>query len=536
MFFNDNDRCSLQLNHFRKEFHTEQEVVDLVKKCFPDIIPSCEQGSYFSFLFSLFAYIGHPLSLRELTDLFSVVFGKAGVNVKISRMEKAGYIKSVDFTVRDMGAKKAYYLTEKGRNRLLPFLPEKLALVDNKYRRTGGVVAMHDYAIGYSILQLILAGNPFTYNKEVFYGQNGYSRKERLGLSIDVMVQMQIGKQYSIFYIEQDMGTENVGVLCKKLEAYYTLGLYREQGALVFSIHMPLEQAGEHTFSQSAIKRLIDCMEDYGLNSIGELMMLPALPDEIKTTCNALINMENEYFRGADGSLFTVDKIKDYVNELSAGINVYKAAKYNQYQQAKTRQRFMSVCRRICQYIADEQTMRPELMLALKGYPIYFKPTSQLTHFLEDYTYAFRTSVEDELAYRFPFEFQDFKYTGMYPIEVGNIGNVYMPFTYQAADGRLIFICDIGSNVSAFCRMYCLCHNRSLLEQRILLIGVGPKEECLQFCSLADCISDTYDFDRLLTEKFAIVFFHPSVDGKKIETATTYYEETGRAAALTDLF
>lgn len=146
----------------------------------------------------------------------------------LSRKKKEGYFEIYQRSEKDNGICKYYGLTEKGYEKVEKYLISKG--IANKYplRRT----CFHEYALGMALLSLIKSGMEFQFETEQQNSIAGAFMPNGKGngyIISDAILKFDNGKT---FYVEQDMGTEGIGVLVNKIAKY------RESDKdIIFSFH-----------------------------------------------------------------------------------------------------------------------------------------------------------------------------------------------------------------------------------------------------------------------------------------------------------
>ncbi len=464
------------LSEYRKNFKTDKEVVDFIKKCFPDVEEKEIQGSYASYLYSFFGYVLYPFGVNAVASNIGY-FGTFQRRNKISRHVSSGLLDKYSFKDSDMDCRNAYFVP-KGRqdeiSATLPFcLKNSLVL-----RRCNGKVPGHDYGLGLSILQFMMLGKPFEVLKEVNYASG--IMKSRGSLCVDAQIHM-TGGGYEIF-IEQDMGTEDMETLAGKIFLYGKHEITGHRNCILFSSHKIMPYPICPTFRIKDMEKLYAVLKEEDVGSLQEYesLYLSDASEEIKSLFVKLGVRVGYYVafknrgrvdaskvddncvieRSRNGMNFTMEELRRYIDELMDGTNPYRQIAYNIRQQGDCCKKYQKLCSYISKRIHDGHFELKEVQtLLVDGLRCLMMPTVLLSRsysYLE-YDNSLRGLVENSLERYYPgIKEAEYRYTS--PIIEIKRG---MPFCvlnncYRMPDGRYICVEHIGYDVGAFIRFYYL--------------------------------------------------------------------------------
>lgn len=487
-----------------KDFKSDVEVYEFIRKSFPDINVDAVKGSYLTFLICFFAYVSFPVTVAELSLFLGEYMGSGKVYVRISELVRKGFLKEYSFDeCQDMNSRKAYYLSPQKQQDLISMLPVEMGGASNKFRKTNGRVPMHDYGIGMSLLQFMVNGSSFSYKKEVSYS-TFVQRKEKGSLCVDIVVNMKNSNE--TFYVEQDMGTEGISVLCGKLYAYEKNGIHKNRGALLISSHIPCPYSKCPSYHAGNLQEIENGMREEMMNLYDYYECSKEMLDEkVLLTLKALLLRtgicdtpsmdrgaalasldalkEVELVLADRGAIWDESQLHQYIEDISHGKNIYRNVGYINNQLQKAGGRFQGMCALLCGYIRRNAFDRPEIRFLLSGFPCLFYPTLLLSHCFDFLSFKDRGAVEDIFRLYFK-EFNTAVYSERgYLIDIENESPVLMNHVYELADGTLIIADYIGVDVSAFIRFYYLYYLRKYLNRRICLVGIGDRADILYMCN-----------------------------------------------------
>ena len=154
----------------------------------PETNVSPVKGSYASFLFLAITYEEHYLTYETLSTMFSGMINRSQFMNIINRLIQRGLMKSERFASHDNNSYTGYCLTAKGLSYIKSLLNDH-AEHNEKIRRTGGKVAMHDYSAGINLLHLFCSPFRYEWIKEILVTNSGM--KSRSSLCTDVCVSIQ---------------------------------------------------------------------------------------------------------------------------------------------------------------------------------------------------------------------------------------------------------------------------------------------------------------------------------------------------------
>jgi len=158
------------LSEYRKDLKSDKEVYAFLKKCFPNLNFLPVKGSYLSAELCLLTYLLYCYSTSELSGMLGNFFSQGSVRTRIAELIKKedASIDDLKMPRRDMGAIKAYCLTKSGYASYLGSIPDELKPSGGQLmvRRSKGMVPLHDYGVGISLLSFMLLGIPFYFGRK----------------------------------------------------------------------------------------------------------------------------------------------------------------------------------------------------------------------------------------------------------------------------------------------------------------------------------------------------------------------------------
>ena len=453
----------------KQNLKDEREVYQFLKKSFPALQSETVYDAYFPFILSLLANICYPCSLNVL----SAVLGKNIIHrQKVKRLVDKGLLKSYKMTIQDKGSRNAYYLSPAGIEALYSSLP--LGLFEkSKVRRTGGLLPVHDYGVGLSLLQCLLREQPFSYKKEVLFASDHY--KENGSLCVDAIVTFQGPGQTSLF-IEQDMGTESPAVLARKLRHYYNCDLLQaENKHLIISSHAMIDNSCP-SYNASALADLLKQMEERGADLVysyyannGE-MLSPRIRNAIRAflvrtdICDSLrdsgepkdaseLSEHDELVRNLRVKDFTLADLRDYVNALEDGTNLYKDIDYNKRQMSIAHHKLEQIAQYIITQIDKGLFHNGEVNLLLEGNSCYVLPTALLSNYFDMISGGQTKDLTNTLSRYFP-GIEKSTYSYLSPkISYGVMPELQLRNCYQVNSDTYVCVEHVGKDLGGYVRV-----------------------------------------------------------------------------------
>lgn len=500
----------------RKDFHSGEELYYFIKNCFPEIEYTPNYGSFNNFVLHFLIFIMHYFSPVVLTQILGEQFLNTVVGGPLARSMKAKKIQGVSFQGADMGARKGYCFTSAG---LAGFLSSfgMGNLESPKVRRNGGIVSIHDYGIGLSLLQCMLMEKPMQYNREIAIGATGESYKVRGSICTDLLVTYPIEKKS--IYIEQDMGTENTWQLVKKIEDYENLGLLLPNTFLVFSSHSIFDDAVIPGYGVRNLEALMESMKQANEYNVREFYIhySDGLDDKIKVALESLLCIVGlargyspnnksislrEYKSGCHIQLLTTDKsflyndLELYVLHLKEGKNIYRAMIYNQHQDRIARGKFQNICDMIYSRIKMEDYASSIVCVALRGYPLYVLPSMLLADGMQ--THIFQDSRDRLFSFireYYPtLSAESYQCWARVSFDDSHLPGILLKNTFFTSDGTLICFEHIGKDIGGFIRGAYLLHATQKMchsnYRKIHFIGIcDTLQETRNFCHITEYYS-----------------------------------------------
>lgn len=543
------------LNKYKKDLKDDKEVYAFLKRCFPSLSLNAVKGSYLSSELCFFSYLLYCYSTSELSSVLGNYFSEATVRSKLTilRSKKTGALNDLKFGHGDMGARKAYGVTKNGYCNYLSCLPDDVKPSGGriKIRRSGGLVPGHDYGVGISLLSFMLLGTPFYYEKEENYAVKNI-HKEKSSVCVDCTIYT-LKEGYKI-YIEQDMGNEPMLTLVNKIGAYKHLELTKPDSCIVFSSHAIMEYSNCASFSIGELEGIYKDMAEKGMNKVYSYFMeygndlsgsrlvtlksllvrtgvcnayrdedaltdeKPLLPEQVRE--DSLLRRSHriiyEMKMEKDATLsedFTLQELKRYIDDLSAGSNPYRVKAYNMEQYAVAKKKYRNMCSLLCHYINRGAYDRESVLCLLGGYSCYMVPSVLLS----DSAKHFMPMTEDALqSYKkalLPYycSIMDAEYKAQGPtIYFEEYAPVTVRNTLVLPNGTMIALEHVGKDIGGFLRCYYLCQLASSKpELKLHLVCLCDNDEDISFfCTLSRYIVDSARFSEyrnfyvsFLTEK-----------------------------------
>ena len=504
---------STYLLKHKKNFKDDKEVYQFLLKSFPELNADSSYGSFFNFVFSMLTHIAHPISMNQLNAFFGNDFIH---RQKIKRMVDKGLLKIYKMPKEDKGSRNAYSLTPVGTNTLFYSLP--LDLFDrSKIRRTGGLLHEHDYGVGLSLLQCLLRETPFYYQKEVLYSPGLVKVKGSICADAAVCFS---DEQENLIYIEQDMGTEKIPAICKKLHFYDAYGLLQGGGRhLVISSHA-IVNVHCPSFNARALEEVIQDMEERGANllyyyyvtygvelserlrnSIRALLVRTQVCNCFRSNGTPLDASEiietNELERDLRVNDLTLEDLRSYVGSLKDGNNEYKEAAYNKKQHSVAYHKMERMAKHIGDLILDGQSLRGEAQLLLKGHSCYVLPTVLLSNYFETITGEDMGSLLSTLSHYFP-GLETATYSTLSDVIAHeSYPSLQLRNCYRLADGTYVCVENTGKDLGAYVRAAYLNVLRQMgLQENIHVVCIcDTQKEAMSMAAVLDYYPKVRDLE-----------------------------------------
>lgn len=182
---------------------------------------------------------------------------------KINRLVRRSYLKPIPLPEKDGNILKLYRLTEAGHSYASRLFEQDVPAFRQKRQRKDVMgSAMHDYSASLNFLPFLSLSfcKQLRAETEVsFLAGTRTDHKNHKALCADIFFSLSShdGSRQQV-YVEEDLGTENVRTLIKKLSAYCEQGfLGREGHLLLFSFRKPYAKVQKSVFSYSYISKLL---------------------------------------------------------------------------------------------------------------------------------------------------------------------------------------------------------------------------------------------------------------------------------------
>lgn len=521
------------LSRYKQNFKDDKEAYEFLKRCFPELYIMPVKDSYLSSVLCMYSYLSYCFSVTEMAAAFGNFFASASVRTRLAELKnkKSGALTSLSFSNYDMGARKAYNITKSGFQNYLSSIPDaiKPARGQIMVRRSGGLVPIHDYGVGISLISFIQLGIPFSYEKEENYTLKNLF-KEHGSVCVDCTLYVAGSRPFKV-YVEQDMGNESTLVLVNKLGKYKRLGMTGNDTCIVYSSHAVMDYPSCPSYVVGVLESIYEGMGSSGAGGIFEyyeekkneldektLLTLMALlvrtgvcvayadeyalrkdrrlsAEQVSTTSIIRRRMNVTYYmkveeRAVPSEDFSPSELRRYIDELSSGTNPYRLIAYNRQQSQIAKQKYRNMCTMLCHYINKGYYDRDEVMSMLSGYSAYMVASVLLSnsacHFLPK-TAAYLNKLRAALLPYYPgidkAEYSE--YSQLYSFE--GYAPVIFRNTFQLADGRIVAVEHIGKDIGGFVRCYYLRQLSSIMPNLNLhmVCLCDNDSDMIHFCEYA---------------------------------------------------
>lgn len=493
------------LSEYRKDYKSDKEVVEFIKKAFPGVHEIEIQGSHTLYVYSFFSYALYPFGLNALASNLGSFIGSSLQRGKVSRYVAKDLLRNYAFIKGkcDMDSRNAYYLPPSRCDEISSTLPSCLKS-SLKLRRCGGKVPGHDYGVGISILQLMLLGKPFDVIKEVNYAAT--ERKSRGSLCVDAQIHF-YGTDYEVF-MEQDMGTESYFELVSKLYLYKKHGLTRGRNCVLFSSHELMPYSSCVTFNKKEMEKLYQALREEEARSLREYeeLYLEDASEDVRRLFTKFAVRVNYYIalternervdakdiddnckviRNTRDMDFTIEELRRYIDELTEGTNPYRQRIYNIEQLKRSLHKFRGMSKYICDLIHDGMFDPKEVMAVLNdGLSCLVYPSVLLSRSYDYMEYRMRDMIENVLE-KYYGDLSGAEYTSLSPfIEMdGDIPHCILHNCYRMENGSLLCVEHIGYDVGALCRFYYLYLYCEHINVPLHLVGLVENNDEMLYLS-----------------------------------------------------
>ncbi|MBQ7066881.1 MAG: hypothetical protein IJN92_08650 [Lachnospiraceae bacterium] len=212
---------------------------------------------------------------------------------KVNRLIKRGYLKSLSLPKKDGNIRCVYSLTEAGYLHATQLFGDCIPPYKERRKSKNLVTsAMHEYSSSLNFLPFLSL--PFLKSikaeREInFLSGKRINGKNHSAVCVDVLLTLNTSAKKTLqVYIEEDLGTETIRTLVKKLTAYEEQGIFNTNGQfLLFSFRKPYTQAQKGMFKPSSIEKL--------LPYVGENLKNTSLKD-IPKPLQVVLSEIREYF------------------------------------------------------------------------------------------------------------------------------------------------------------------------------------------------------------------------------------------------
>lgn len=412
MYLPDNNRHMPQNSYKLGEIN---DIYQLYALKYPEVSVMPVRSSYSSFLLLALTFEFHYMTFENFNLFFPDILSRNGFMNVCNHLIKRSLMKSERFSMHDNASYTAYCLTAKGLSHIKALLSDGKEH-NEKIRRTGGHVAMHDYCAGINLFHFFCSPFRYEWSKEVMVTDS--AMKTKASLCADVFLSIHsvlFGPDDAVasveeitslvlkganaaytfksyrkrLYIEEDLGTETTGTLLSKIASYDEHGLLTSDAILLFSTRKcGISYDGEE-YSHRKVNLIIKHMEEAGVTSLYDYLSSCDKKD-YQTVRLILLKVgvikPDTSTVGVDIRLggktkrdFTIDELKRYRDELENYRNLYRIRDYHAEQMRFTRTRKESLVSVLERYMEDPTRIeRRELLLLLSGHAVYFLSTNLL--------------------------------------------------------------------------------------------------------------------------------------------------------------
>lgn len=335
------------------------------------------------------------LALASLTTYFTFeevyqvfpVYNNSIANA-VGRLVKQGYLKENPFQKFDGMSKKYFSITSAGHDVANSFFLGTIP-VRYRYGRKENSIA-HIYSTGINLFAFLSYGVPLSWKREVILCRRTVSAGKG-SLRADACICVYEGlEQERRFYIEQDMGFERDAVLYDKMENYCLNGIMdNSQDAVVFSfryknISVTKPSRAGTVYSRSGVKSILSRMREHGLQDARQLLQI--YPDdlflqEFLKLCGAA-RTKKAHTIPKGGIDIDEAFLNEFIHSLKYHVNEYVIKDLNKRQAVLARNRLAQFVGLFYDWMNNDQ-MPGMLRQMLKGFPLYFIPTSMMVSYGE---------------------------------------------------------------------------------------------------------------------------------------------------------
>jgi len=329
----------------------------------------------------------HICSYLSASD-FSYYFGLPDGNFKslhslLNAMEKSGLIKSTTVGKKDGFSKVVYYPTELGFFSAGSMFTDGSSL--SYKRRSKAVTTLHDYSIGQNALHLLIYSMPFEWDRECSYSLAGNNRKAMGSLCIDGICHF-TNTNHNL-YFEEDLASESIGTLYKKLEKYqfYELMDHPHRDTLIFSFRKPnitCEAPVYPSFSSKRLLELLSIMDENHLTILQDIIpVLTAQKNEVLLdVANHVLELYSLYY---PSKRVTYEELRHYLTDFTELKSDIRHMEYNAVQVSFASARTRSLLGMLVKVYHGPDYKQPSFFYSImQGFSIYGLPTSLLSNYL----------------------------------------------------------------------------------------------------------------------------------------------------------
>lgn len=367
----------------------------------------------------MLAYACQYITREELSFYFGPTMANSMARRRFSQMVRDKMLASETFKPLDGFSRNAYCLARPVIENVGMLFPLECRNSIKK-RRTSGIVPEHDYSCGINMIQLIVSGLNFIWRKEyVLQGQYRTKRTVRTDLVAAVK-----GREQRTLYIEQDMGTENIGQLIEKIAAYGDHSVHQDENNILFfsmrkvSDYIPFRNA----FADDAAQRVYKAMKEGGFQELYDFYCHfcqeydsfedPSLKDRkflgyvkrllcLTEVCSSKVSVSSvdattpiEHIKG---HTFSISDMQQFCEDSEAMRNPYVKRAQNVKAVRSAFSKELSMLSALARSVDKGLIKREEVFVLLCGMATYVVPTDLLGNHLK---YVFPDTYHMEKCYR----------------------------------------------------------------------------------------------------------------------------------------
>lgn len=407
----------IYLPAMRKQFTSSEELSNYIEQKVGQEGSSLSDGRCTPFRETvlIITYLCEYITREELSTYFGSLFSSSSKFRLLDRLVDEKLLKTCRFPIQDSYSRRAYCLTDVGADAIGTLLPlsSRHKIVQ---RRNGGVVPEHDYSIGINILHFIISDLTFIWRKEFVLSSGS---RHLASVQSDGIISVSSDIQPRIFYLEQDMGNETIGMIVEKISAYGNMAEISsdDRSCILFSMRTVPDREVMQSVSLSGsakplielIKRLeSEYLSSHGLTEKNALQVelwdfyqyfknLSGFDDQDKylllfhqlfyitgtaaADCSFSQLRSSSHMRHLPDRSFTYQDLLQYDKDSNALCNPYRIVRQNKVQHFSAFGKELSMLKLLVSYIRRGLFMRDEARALLTGLQTFVVPTDLLCNY-----------------------------------------------------------------------------------------------------------------------------------------------------------